>query len=222
MALALSGIPFSAVLQTLREQSNSCRNLSYRLIKDERHYTQALHRSQPSRPLQVALTAVRQQAQEPSSSSEFFSAKTAFEQLGYDATVCQAIRRAGLEQPSRVQVGLCLALPVFNRSCLKGSALCIRSSLRAISYLQELSSTAILEGRSVGLAAETGSGKTLAYLAPLISSLLKERRNNSSSSSSSSTSTSATSTTAPSSARSGCAIMPEFVVHSRIDIQSHE
>ena len=50
-----------------------------------------------------------------------------------------------------------------------------------LSYLQELSSTAISEGRSVGLAAETGSGKTLAYLAPLISSLLRERRSSSNS-----------------------------------------
>ena len=42
--------------------------------------------------------------------------------------------------------------------------------------MQELSSKALLQGHSAGLAAETGSGKTLAYLAPLISSLLREKR----------------------------------------------
>ena len=42
--------------------------------------------------------------------------------------------------------------------------------------MQELSSKPILQGHSAGLAAETGSGKTLAYLAPLISSLLREKR----------------------------------------------
>ena len=113
MAFALSGNPFSAVLQTLREQSNSCRNLSYRLIRDDRTYTQALHRAQPSRPLQTALTATRQQVQELKSSSDFFAAKTTFEQLGYDGTVCQAIRGAGLEQPSRVQVRLCHGHAVY-------------------------------------------------------------------------------------------------------------
>ena len=107
MAFALSGNPFSAVLQTLREQSSNCRSLSYRLIKDERHFTQALRSIQLSRPSQMALTAARQQAQEPSISSDFFAAKTTFEELDYDGAVCQAIRRTGLEQPSRVQVRLC-------------------------------------------------------------------------------------------------------------------
>ena len=104
MALLLSGNPISTVLQTLREQSNSCRTLSYRLIKDDKHYTQALQSLHTSRPLQITLTATREQAQQPSISNDFFAPKTTFEQLGYDSYVCRAIRRAGLEQPSRVQV----------------------------------------------------------------------------------------------------------------------
>ena len=107
MAFALCGNPISAVLQTLREQSNSCRTLSYRLVRDDKHYTQALQSLHTSRPMQVALTATRQQAQQPSVPNDFFAAKTAFEQLGYEIPVCQAIRRAGLEQPSMVHVRLC-------------------------------------------------------------------------------------------------------------------
>jgi len=104
MAFALPGTPFSVVLHTLRDQGNSCRSLSSRFAKHEKLITRTLYSSQAASRVHVALTAIKQQTAETLLSNDFYAAKTTFEQLGYDSAVCQAIKHAGLEKPSRVQV----------------------------------------------------------------------------------------------------------------------
>ncbi len=104
MAFALPGTPFSVVLHTLRDQGNNCRSLSSKFAKHEKIITRTLYSSQAASRVHVALTAIKQQTAETLLSNDFYAAKTTFEQLGYDSAVCQAIKHAGLEKPSRVQV----------------------------------------------------------------------------------------------------------------------
>ena len=182
MAFALPLNPFSAVLHTLREQGKTCRSLSCRLVTYDSPLRRTLHSSQHAARLHVALTAVKQDTREQVVVNDFHAAKTTFEQLGYDSVVCQAIKAAGLDRPSKVQVQLS-SFSKSDKTEAKERSLSsfvsvpsMQDSARTEGHMQELSSKPILQGQSVGLAAQTGSGKTLAYLAPLISSLVRENR----------------------------------------------
>ena len=104
MAYTLHGSPFSAVLHALRDQSRCYRSLSFRFASHEGLLPHSLSCSQPASRLRAPVTAVRQHSTEQLVASDFFAARATFEQLGYDSDVCQAIRAAGLDRPSRVQV----------------------------------------------------------------------------------------------------------------------
>ena len=106
MASALPGQPFSALLQTLRDQGRCCTNLSCSWKKHHNIFAQPQRGLQHSNHLHAAVTAVKQTATQRAPLSDFYAVKSKFEQLGYDQDVCSAIRAAGFDRPSRVQVKL--------------------------------------------------------------------------------------------------------------------
>lgn len=56
--------------------------------------------------LHAAVTAVNQTTAQQAALGDFYATKSTFDKLGYDKDVCSAIRAAGFDCPSRVQVDL--------------------------------------------------------------------------------------------------------------------
>ena len=106
MASTIPGHPFSSVLQALKDQSRCCTNLSYSWTRHQRFSLQPQRSLQHGSHLHAAVTAVKQTATQRAALSDFYAVEGTFEQLGYDQDVCSAIRAAGFDRPSKVQVRL--------------------------------------------------------------------------------------------------------------------
>ncbi len=106
MASALPGHPFSAVLQALKDQGRCCTNLSCSWTRHQKSFLQPQRSLQLNSHLHAAVTAVKQTATQRAALSDFYAVESSFEHLGYDQDVCSAIRAAGFDRPSRVQVRL--------------------------------------------------------------------------------------------------------------------
>ena len=104
MASALPGHPFSAVLQALKDQGRCCTNLSCSWKRHQSFSLQLQRGLQHGSHLHAAVTAVKQTATQRAALSDFYAVESTFEHLGYDQDVCSAIRAAGFDRPSRVQV----------------------------------------------------------------------------------------------------------------------
>ena len=106
MASALPGHPFSAVLQALKDQGRCCSKFSCSWRRHQKSSIQSQRSLQHGSHLHAAVTAVKQTATQRAALSDFYAVESSFEHLGYDQDVCSAIRAAGLDRPSRVQVRL--------------------------------------------------------------------------------------------------------------------